>query len=238
LLEARDRTGVKVQEAFMVRTHPQWLHARASLAAGQIGELRAVVGAFSYYNDDPANIRNKADIGGGALMDVGCYLVNTSRFLFGRDPERMVAAVDRDPAMRTDRLTSMMLDYGGAHAVGTCSTQMVPFQQIQILGTRGRIDIRIPFNAPPDRACELIVDTGSDLFGSGQTRITFPVCDQYTIQGDLFSRAILEGTDEPEPLEDAVRNMACIEALFRSAETGQWERPLSGLDLPSDGSRS
>ncbi|MGH9309897.1 MAG: Gfo/Idh/MocA family protein [Vicinamibacterales bacterium] len=225
LLAVRDRTGVKMQEAFMVRTHPQWLKARALVRDGHIGELRGMLGAFSYFNDDPANIRNMPEIGGGALMDVGCYLVNTSRFIFDGEPRRVVAAVDRDPAMRTDRVTSLILDYGSAHLVGTCSTQMVPYQQVQIFGTRGRIEIRIPFNAPPDRPCEVFLDSGADLFGGGQTRIEVPACNQYTIQGDLFSQAILTNGAVPEPLEDAVRNMEWIEAAFRSAETGAWASP-------------
>ena len=226
LLDVRDRTGVRMQEAFMVRTHPQWLRCRDLVREGRIGELRAMVGVFSYFNDDPSNIRNRPDIGGGGLMDIGCYLINTSRFIFGREPKRVTGVVDLDPIFKVDRLTSMLLDYGGSHLVGTCSTQMVYYQRMQILGTRGLIDIRIPFNAPNDRPCEVIVDTGADLFGTGQERIEFPTCDQYTIQGDLFSKAILDGTDVPEPLEDAVRNMECIEAVFRSAGTGRWERPL------------
>ena len=222
LVAVRDRTGVKIQEAFMVRSHPQWRQARALVEEGRIGHVRAMLGAFSYFNDDPANIRNIAGIGGGALMDVGCYLVNTSRFIFGREPDRAIGAIERDPVMKTDRLTTIMLDYGSGHLTGTCSTQMVPFQTIQILGTKGRIDIRIPFNAPPDRPCEVIVDSGKDLFGGGQERLEFPICDQYTLQGDLFSAAVLDGTEVPEPLEDAVRNMECIDAIFRSVETGCW----------------
>jgi predicted dehydrogenase len=222
LVAARDRTGVKLQEAFMVRSHPQWLAARAFVREGRIGEVRAMTGAFSYFNDDPSNIRNQPSIGGGALMDVGCYLVNTSRFIFGRDPQRVLGAVDRDPALGTDRLTSMILDYDGAHLVGTCSTQQVPFQQIQILGTRGRIQISIPFNAPPDRPCAIVMDTGADLFGGGQEIVSFPICNQYTLQGDLFSAAILDGMDVPEPLEDSVRNMEVIEAVFASAAQDRW----------------
>jgi predicted dehydrogenase len=225
LLEVRDRTGVKMQEAFMVRTHPQWLKAREVVREGRIGEVRTMLGVFSYYNDDPANIRNAPDMGGGALMDIGCYLINTSRFIFGRDPARVVGAVELDPAFGTDRLTSMLLDYDGAHLVGTCSMQMVYYQHMEILGTTGRIDIRIPFNAPPDRPCEIVIDSGADLFGGGQERIQLPTCNQYTIQGDLFSKAVLDGTEVPEPLEDAVRNMECIEAVFRSARTKQWEVP-------------
>ena len=228
LLEVRDRTGVRIQEAFMVRSHPQWLAARKLVREGRIGNLRAMLGVFSYFNEDPANIRNVRAFGGGALMDIGCYLINTSRFITGREPERVAGAVERDPKFGTDRVTSLLLDFGGMHLAGTCSTQMVPWQRIQIFGTRGQIDIRIPFNAPPDRACEVVVDSGKDLYGGGHELLTFPVCDQYTIQGDLFSKAVLDGTQVPEPLEDSIRNMECIEAVFRSAESGRWERPGQG----------
>ena len=225
LLDVRGRTGVRIQEAFMVRSHPQWLAARKLVTDGRIGDLRAMLGVFSYFNEDPSNIRNVPAFGGGALMDIGCYLVNTSRFITGREPERVAGAVERDPKFGTDRVTSMLLDFGGMQLAGTCSTQMVPWQRIHIFGTRGQIDIRIPFNAPPDRACEVVVDSGKDLYGGGQELLTFPVCDQYTIQGDLFSKAVLDGTEVPEPLEDSIRNMECIEAVFRSAESGRWERP-------------
>jgi predicted dehydrogenase len=225
LLDVRVRTGVRIQEAFMVRSHPQWQAARTLVTDGRIGDLRAMLGVFSYFNEDPSNIRNVAAFGGGALMDIGCYLINTSRFITGREPERVVGAVERDPKFGTDRLTSMLLDFGGMQLAGTCSTQMVPWQRIHIFGTRGQIDIRIPFNAPPDRACEVVVDSGKDLYGGEQELLTFPVCDQYTIQGDLFSKAVREGSEVPEPLEDSIRNMECIEAVFRSAESGRWERP-------------
>ena len=225
LVAVRDRTGVRIQEAFMIRTHPQWLKVRDLIAGGRIGEVRAVLGAFSYTNRDPANIRNKPEIGGGALFDIGCYLVNTSRFIYGQEPLRVTGAIQRDPDMGTDRLTSVLLDYGKGHAAGTCSTQMVFYQRIQIFGTTGRIELPIPFNAPPDHPSRIIVDTGADLFGSGVTNIDLDICNQYTIQGDRFSQAILNGTDIPCPLEDAVRNMACIDAIFRSAESGRWEVP-------------
>jgi predicted dehydrogenase len=225
LLAARDRTGVKIQEAFMVRTHPQWLKVRELIDAGAIGEIRAVLGMFSYFNRDPGNIRNIPAAGGGALMDIGCYLINTSRFIYGREPERVLGLIQRDPDMHTDRMTSIMLDFGTGHSLGTCSTQMVFYQRMQIFGTTGRIELPIPFNAPPDRPCRVIVDSGADLFGGGITAIDLDTCNQYTIQGDLFSKAILDGSDVPLPLADAVRNMACIDAIFRSASTGRWEAP-------------
>jgi predicted dehydrogenase len=226
LIAARDRAGVHIQEAFMVRTHPQWLQTVAMIDAGRIGAVRGIVGVFSFYNRDAANIRNVRDYGGGAIMDIGCYLVNTSRLMLQREPERVIALIDRDPELRVDRLTSMMLDYGSAHAVGTCGIQMVPYQRIQILGERGRIELQIPFNAPNDRPCRLLVDDGSDLTGANVEAIEVATCDQYSIQADLLSQAIRDrGRLAPYPLEDSVKNMAVIDALFRAASSGQWERP-------------
>jgi predicted dehydrogenase len=225
LLAARDRTGVKIQEAFMVRAHPQWIGAREIVRSGRIGPVHAVLGSFSYFNRDAMNIRNIPEYGGGALMDIGCYLVNTSRFVFGEEPRRVIAAIERDPDYDVDRLTSMLLEYPSGHAAGTCGTQMVAYQRIHVLGARGRIEIDIPFNAPPDRPCRLVVDDGSDLFGAGAELVEFETCDQYRLQGDSFSQAIREGAPAPYPLEDSVRNMAVIDALFRSAASGRWETP-------------
>jgi len=222
LLEVRDRTGVGIQEAFMVRTHPQWVTARELVGSGRIGELRSMLGHFSYFNDDPANIRNIAEFGGGGLMDIGCYLIHTARFIFGREPRRVCGLIDRDPVFGVDRMASLLLDFGEGHAAGTCGTQMAPYQRVQIVGTTGRIEIEIPFNAPPDRPCRILVDAGRAL-----DVIELPVCDQYTIQADLFSDAMLYGNRVPTPLEDAVSNMACIDAVFRSAGSGRWETPVS-----------
>lgn len=225
LIAVRDRTGRRIEEAFMVRSHPQWLATLDLIKQGRIGELRAVTGTFSYFNRDPHNIRNAPAYGGGALMDIGCYMVTMSRYLFQDEPRRVVALVERDPDMHVDRLTSGMMDFAGGQASFTCSTQMVADQRVQIFGTRGRIEVEIPFNAPPDRSCRIFVDDGSSLCGANVETIEFPIVDQYTIQGDLFSRGVREGTPSPFPLEDAVKNMAIIDALFRSAEIGQWQTP-------------
>jgi len=225
LLAVRSRTGVKIGEAFMIRCAPQWLRLGELLDQGRIGELRSVVGFFSYFNVDPANIRNQVESGGGALMDIGCYLIHSSRFAFRQEPTRVVARIERDPKMRTDRLTSAILDFPAGQSIFTCSTQLVLYQRIHFLGTGGRIEIEIPFNAPHDRPTRMFIDDGGDLTGKTITTETFPVCDQYTLQGDAFSRAILKNTDVPVSVEDGVRNMAVIEAVFRSAESGQWEAP-------------
>lgn len=222
LVAVRDRTGVKIGEAFMVRTHPQWVRVQELVRSGAIGELRSILTAFSYYNVDPNNIRNMADIGGGAVMDIGCYPINISRFLFEREPLRASATIDRDPVMRTDRLTSALLDFSPGQAAFTCSTQMVPFQRVQVLGTRGRIEIEIPVNAPPDTPTRIFIDDGSELAGRNARTEVFPVCDQYTIQGDVFSQAVQENLPVPVPLEDAVANMAAIDAVLAAGDSGTW----------------
>ena len=225
LLEVRDRCGVKIGEAFMVKTHPQWLRTRELIRKGVIGELRAIVGAFSYFNRDPENVRNKAEWGGGGMMDIGCYPITTSRFIFGEEPVSVLALVEKDPDFQTDRLASAILEFPSGQAVFTCSTQLVPYQRMQFLGTTGRIEIEIPFNAPTDCATRIFIDDGRDVFGAGIRIETIPVCDQYILQVDAFSRAIREGGEVPVPLEDAIANMAVIEAVFRAGESGRWEKP-------------
>ena len=225
LLAVQKRTGVKIGEAFMIRSFPQWLRLRELLDEGRVGELRAVTGCFSYFNVDPANIRNRADIGGGALMDIGCYLIHASRYAFRQQPIRVVAAIDRDSRMHTDRLSSGLLEFPAGHAVFTCGTQLIPYQRIHFLGTRGRIEIEVPFNAPPDRPTRIFIDSSGDLAGSGIATETFPAADQYTMQGDAFARAVWEDTNPPIPIEDSIGNMAVIEALFRSAASSEWVKP-------------
>ena len=223
LLDVSARTGVKICEAFMIRSAPQWLRVRQLLDEGRIGEVRAVSTHFSYFNVDAANIRNQIETGGGSVYDIGCYCIQGSRFAFGREPQRVVAIIDRDAQMGTDRLTSAILDFGSGHAIFTCSTQQIPFQRVQILGTRGRIELEIPFNAPSDRPTRLFIDASGDLSFSGITMETFPAADQYTLQGDAFARAVRDNTEVPVPLEDSIGNMAVIEAIFRSGESGRWE---------------
>ena len=222
LIAVRDRTGVIIQEAFMIRTHPQWMRVVEEIRAGSLGELRAYSGVFSYFNDDPANIRNRAEYGGGALMDIGCYLIHTARMVFGREPARVSGALERDPRTGIDRVTALGLDFAPGQAVGVCATQMVPSQRVQMFGTRGRLEVEIPFNAPPDRACRLFMDDGPRL-GEAPRTIELPVANQYTIQGDLFSLAVRKKGQPAYPLEDSVRNMRVLDAVVRAAASGRWE---------------
>jgi predicted dehydrogenase len=227
LIAARDRTGVKIGEAFMIVAHPQWHRVMELVRTGEIGDLRAMQTVFSYTNRDAANIRNMPGIGGGGLMDIGCYGIKASRLIFNSEPKRVIGLVDRDPDFKTDRLASAILDFGdGQQSVFTCSTQMVPFQTVQVFGTKARIQMEIPFNALPGEAMRIFVDDGSKIGGGNARTESAAVCDQYTLQGDEFSLAILgERSDVPVPLEDAARNMAVIDAIFRSGESGRWETP-------------
>jgi predicted dehydrogenase len=217
LQAARRRPRLKVMEAFMYRHHPQWQRARRLVAEGKIGEKRTIQSFFSYFNTDPHNIRNQPEIGGGGLMDIGCYSISLSRFMFDAEPQRVFGIVEYDQQLGTDRLASGILDFGGCTSTFTCSMQLAPYQRVNIFGTKGRVEIEIPFNAPTDRPCRMWHQNGDEI-----EEIVLDVCNQYTIQGDLFSQAILGDTDVPTPLEDAVANMRVIEALLESARKGTW----------------
>jgi predicted dehydrogenase len=221
---ARRHPQLKVMEAFMYRHHPQWQRARQLVIDGAIGQLRTIQSFFAYHNVDPTNIRNQADVGGGGLADIGCYCISLSRFIFDAEPARVTGIVEHDPVMNVDRLASGILDFGHGTSTFTCSTQLAPFQRVNIHGTEGRVEIDIPFNAPPDRPCTMRHERDGRI-----EEIAMPTCDQYTIQGELMSRAILEDRPVPTPIEDAVANMAVIEAVLASSRTGAWCRPTLPL---------
>jgi len=224
LLEAsRKFPRLKVMEAFMYRHHPQWQWAKKRVSEGKIGELRTIQSFFSYYNSDPNNIRNKADSGGGGLMDIGCYCISLSRFIFGAEPRRVCGIMEEDPNMKVDRLTSAILKFSSGTSTFTCATQLVPYQRVNIFGTKGRIEIEIPFNTPSDRPCKVWYGDGNRV-----EEVILEVCNQYTIQGDLFSRAVLKDKEVPVPLEDAVANMQVIEAIISSARSRSWVNVETG----------
>jgi predicted dehydrogenase len=225
LIVVRDRTGVKIEEAFMVRTHPRWLRARELVRAGRIGDLRVVAGLFGYFNRDLANPRNILEDGGGALLDIGCYPITLSRFLYGEEPVKVFGEIERDKETRTDILTSAILEFPSGRATFTCSTQIAYVQTMHLLGTNGRMEIHMPLNPPADTPSEIIIGDLKDPSPAGTQIESFPYVDQFMIQGDAFSRDIREGTDVAVPLEDSVKNMAVIDAVFRSAETGAWAAP-------------
>ena len=212
LIDARDRARVKIGEAFMIHVHPQWLRTREIVQSGEIGELRSMHCVFSFFNRDAANIRNKPEYGGGALMDIGCYPIHASRWIFGAEPRGVSARIERDPDFGIDHTISGLLDFPNGQALFTTSMQMNPFQRVHFFGAKGHIEIEIPFNAPPDRETRIFVRVGTN-----DRTETFPICDQYTLQGDAFARAILDDTEVPVPLENALGNMRVMETLLQSA---------------------
>ena len=218
LKASQEFPNLKVMEAFMYRYHPQWQFAKEAVIANRIGELRTVQSFFTYYNVDPDNIRNRIEVGGGAMMDIGCYCVSLSRLLFGEEPKSVLGLVERDPVMQTDRMSSGILKFSKGTATFTCSTQLMPHQRVNILGTTGRIEIEIPFNMPADQKAKVTVFTQS-----GSEELLFDAVDQYTIQADLFAQAIINDTLVPFGLEDAVNNMKVIETIFESANDNSWK---------------
>ena len=210
--------GVKLAEAFMYRHHPSWVETVRLVKEGAIGRLQAVQSFFSYYNDDPANIRNRVEHGGGAIMDIGCYCINLSRMLFAAEPTRIEAVVRRDPEMGVDIVSSVVLEFpGGGQSSFACSIRAEPYQRVHIFGTTGRIEIEIPFNIPPDRETRVFITSGGDPPEAPATRtLTFPPADQYSIQASLFARAVLEDTPVPVPVEDAIANLKVIEAILET----------------------
>jgi predicted dehydrogenase len=214
---AKAHPELKVMEAFMYRHHPQWQYALKLVQEGQVGELRTIQTLFSYFNDDPNDIRNMADIGGGGLMDIGCYAISLARFIFDAEPLKVSGLIEYDPVFKTDRIASAIMEFEHGTSTFTCSTQLAPYQRVMIVGAAGWVEIEIPFNAPPDKPCRLWHHL------DGETKeVAFEIVDQYTIQGDLFSQAILEDTPVPTPIEDAVANMKVIEAVIESNKLKSW----------------
>lgn len=214
---AKAHPKIKVMEAFMYRHHPQWQLAKKMVDEGKVGSVRTINSFFSYFLTDPTNIRNIPEVGGGGLMDIGCYNISISRFIFGTEPGRVSAIVEYDPEMGTDRLVSGLLDFGTGTATFTCSTQLSPYQRVNIYGTTGRIEIEIPFNAPPDKPCKMWYQHDGKI-----EEIMLPTTDQYASQGELMSLAILNDTPVPTPLEDALNNMKAIDAVVESSRKSGW----------------
>jgi predicted dehydrogenase len=218
--------GILIAEAFMVRQHPQWQKARELATKGKLGTLRAIQALFSYYNVDPKNIRNMADIGGGAAYDIGCYPIVVARYIFAAEPVRVMALIDRDPNFGIDRTTSGLIDFGeGRHLTFTSSTQATSYQRVNILGTKARLEVEIPFNAPQGGAMRLYLDNGKELADASAKTIKIEKADQYQLEAEAFSRAIRGEEALAYGVEDAILQMRVIDALFRSEKSGAWEKP-------------
>jgi predicted dehydrogenase len=207
----------------MIRFHPQWERAREIIRSGELGEVRAINAVFTYFNADPANVRNQADIGGGGIMDIGCYPITAARYLFEGEPRRVVSLLERDPDFGTDRLASVMADFGNGRQLNfTCSTQTTRHQRVQVFGTKAKLEITIPFNAPADEHTAITVDSSGSLDGSLARREILPAVDQYTEQAEAFALAVLSEKPLPWGIEDAIASMKVIDAIFASEKTGAW----------------
>ncbi len=209
---------LKIMEAFMYHFHPQWVKVKTLIDEGKIGDVKTIQSFFSYNNTDPANIRNRVEVGGGALMDIGCYCISFPRFLLDKEPQRAIGIIDRDPEMKTDRLTSGILDFSdGVISTFTCGTQIMPYQRVNIMGDKGHIEVEIPVNAPPDVQTKIWLRTEY-----GREAILFDAADQYKLQAEAFSQAILMNTEVPFNLDDAIANMSVIDAIFESSHSNKW----------------
>jgi predicted dehydrogenase len=226
IVEARDRSQKRVIEAFMVRHHPQWHRVRALVREGRIGTVRGIQSAFLFTVLDPKNVRNQAKLGGGALYDVGCYPLVTARYIFGAEPTRAIAMINRDADVGVDTLTGGMLEFpGGGQLVFSCALRAAAYQRVTILGTDGRIEMAVPFTPAKDLACRIIIDSGKSLDGASAEYEDFPAVDQYALQCDAAAAVFLGETAQEFPIEDGIATMRSIDALYRSAASGQWECP-------------
>lgn len=223
LRDAARRAGVLVGEAFMVRCHPQWIETRRLVENGRIGALQLVHGHFSYPRREASDVRSRVEYGGGALLDIGCYPILIARWMFGSEPVAAVAAIERDPEYNVDRITSGLLRFDSGVASFDCGGAMVPHQRVELFGDRGRMQLDLPFTPRPTERCRIVIDDGSR---AGSDVVEIAAANQYTLQGDRFSAAIRGEGEVPSSIDSAIANMAVIDALFRSAETGRWEGPV------------
>ena len=215
--------GIYIAEAFMVRHAAQWLAVRERVKKGEIGDVRMINVVFAYFNRDPKNVRNMADIGGGGMLDIGCYPITVSRFIFAADPKAVTATIDRDPKFKTDRTAGGLADFGnGRHLSFSISTQTAPHQRVQIVGTKGRIEVEIPFNAPPDKPNRYFVQGMAMDEGTWHE---VPVSDQYMLQAEAFGRVVRKEEKPRWGIDDAIMSMKIIDAFFRSEKSRRWEKP-------------
>jgi predicted dehydrogenase len=224
LIAAREKSGKVIVEAFMVRYSALWRGIRKILAEGRLGEIRGVQAHATYVNLDPQNIRNRLDVGGGGLMDVGCYIVLFSRLIFGTEPRRVVSLIDRDPAMKTDRAASLILDFPEGQATLFCSTQLARAQRLRIFGTKASLEVEVPINIPDDRPMRVRLDDGRDSWGTGAEFVEFPAANFFTQQGEAVSRAIRGEAPVEMTLDDSIANMRVVDAAYRSEKSCGWEK--------------
>jgi predicted dehydrogenase len=209
--------GVLIMEAFMYRFHPEWQRVYELISVGEIGEVQSIYTFFAYNNPDPKNIRNNPDYGGGGLLDIGCYAVSISRFLLGKEPRKVISLIYNDSNFKVDILSSGIIDFGKARSLFTVATKLFSNQRVDINGSRGYINILIPFNIYPDVPAKVSITTSVGT----RTLEFFPV-DQYGLEFESFSLSIRNNKSTPIPSDDIVNNQKVLDALFESAKTKSW----------------
>ena len=207
---------LKIMEAFMYRFHPQWVKVKELISNGTIGNLKTIQSSFSFFEDDTNSIVNNKELGGGSLMDIGCYPISLSRYLFNSEPKSVSASIEYDPAFKTDILALGILEFEKGSSNFFSATQVAENQNVKIFGAKAFIEMEIPFNPPTDKKTRIIINRDEE-----KEVIEFDICDQYTIQADLFSTAIIENKQVPTPLQDAINNMKVIERLIESDKAGK-----------------
>ena len=225
LMKVAKENKVIVKEAFMVRYHPQWLWAKKYIKQGNIGEVKSILTSFSFYSDDPKNIRNSypQSQGGGSIYDLGCYPVVISRFLLDKEPKRVVSTSLIHKKFKVDTVSSAILDFGGVFSTFNCSTQSALKQQVIISGTKKTIVIENPFN-PDGQATNILIYKGSSIFRKDNEVKVIPKSNHYTNLVEAFSDHLIKKTKIDYGLTDAKKNMKVLDALFKSAKNKKWEK--------------
>jgi predicted dehydrogenase len=221
VIAARDRNKVLVSEAFMVTYHPQWMKVRELVQGGAIGKLRHVQGAFTYHNVDPVNMRNRPELGGGALPDIGVYPTVTTRFVTGAEPKKVQARVDIDAEFGTDSYSSIKADFGEFELSFYLSTRLALRQAMVFHGDKGLIEVASPFNAG------IFGDQAFTLWNQGHsegTTFRFPGINQYRLQAETFARKVAGEKVDVFTLEDSVLNQRFLDAVLRAGKSDAWEK--------------
>ena len=209
---------LKVMEAFMYRFHPQWQLAKQLVDEGRIGKLHAVHSHFSYNNREPNNIRNKVDMGGGALLDIGCYSISLSRWLFNEEPTQVLGQITPMPNEEVDCLTSGIMEFSAGSASFMAATKIEPIQYAEAIGDEGSLYLDRPFYNDGTEPVQRIRITRNRI----QEIIEVPDNNHYSAMGDAFALSVFNNSPVPTSLDDAIANMRAIDAIFESAAKRQW----------------
>jgi predicted dehydrogenase len=212
---AADANGRVLMEAFMYRFHPRTERLLERVRAGDVGEVRMVRSAFGFHLADRSDIRMRPDLGGGALMDVGCYCVNVSRTIAGVEPAEVQAFARWSEGGVDEELVGTLRFGSGIVAHFDCSFTMPVRQFVEVAGTGGSLEAPWAFRPGP---VETVIQ---ERRGSAPEREeVVPPDDEYRRMVEHFGDAVLEDASLRYPASEGARNMAVIEALYRSAREG------------------